>query len=89
MRYYSGVILRKERRKGGWRRRGRREREGRKEDILGREGREERGREERREGEKKEGGGRKGMVHSSMKIVIICQHILSTKVRDDQIILII
>ena len=47
---------------------GRREGEGRKEDRLGREGGEERGREERREGEKKEGGGRKGMVHSSMKI---------------------
>ena len=68
---------------------GRREGEGRKEDRLGREGGEERGREERREGEKKEGGGRKGMVHSSTEIVIICQHILSTKVRDDQIILII
>ena len=59
MRYYSGVILRKERRRGGWRRRG--EGEGRKEDSLGREGGEERGREERREGEKKEGVGRKGM----------------------------
>ena len=68
---------------------GRREGEGREEDRLGREGGEERGMAERREGEKKEVVGRKGMVHSSIKIVIICQHILSTKVRDDQIILII